>query len=898
MFDYPRGSEWRKWDLHMHSAASDGKSSPCEIIEEAKNKGLSVIALTDHHTVSNIDETKQLGEAAGITVISGIEFRTEYGAKSVHMIGLFPNEHGGITLNQQALNDLVLSPLDLSRTRIISEGKKINAQYNDEDAFKAGMFYVQVDFKKAADLVHNLGGIVTVHAGNKSNSIEQMKHEGSGAKNVDLLKDSLGPVKEELLKEYIDICEVQKCSETKFYLKEFGKPSIAASDAHERKDIGSKFTWIKADPTFEGLLQIKFEPEQRVRIQEEKPESKATYSVIDYVTINNPDFTKGSSAKIQFSQDLTCIIGGKSTGKSLLLNNIAYAIDKEQVIQKYQLTQPESKKKQELSFLPIKGFSVHWADGHTSSSKTPLDKKIVYIPQTYLNRLSDEREETTEVDTIIENILLQDDNIQSQYRKYKTLCDKQKVNTDRLLYDYLKSCEDIKKFREKLFENNSSTFIKEEIKKIEAEQKTIISENTVTEEQSQRYNQLCDEIQRLKKEISLCTHDREILGNITTIQLVRPVELTELQSTVKENITGILSELSDTVNSYWISQRDRLIQNIDQKMQKSNEQKNRLETEVNKLRPIIERNATLVALSSRLTKEKAKLTDALQTESIIHEQESLAAEMLVQLVEKFFENKMIADEFASFVNQTKSESVEGLQFKVEIVLRSDALRARLLDILNKKSLHYFNVIDLEKLSEEALTQDTLRLLVESIQSQDSNSLNLKGQYTVKDALSEIFSNWYNMNYIVKMDNDDFEKMSPGKKALVLLKLLIGLANSDCPMLIDQPEDDLDNRSIFDDLVKYIKTKKSERQIIVVTHNANIVVGADSEEIIVANQHGQNTPNKDSKFEYISGSIENSWRNKGESFVLLSQGIKEHICDVLEGGEKAFEKRKNKYFIEN
>ena len=149
-----------------------------------------------------------------------------------------------------------------------------------------------------------------------------------------------------------------------------------------------------------------------------------------------------------------------------------------------------------------------------------------------------------------------------------------------------------------------------------------------------------------------------------------------------------------------------------------------------------------------------------------------------------------------------------------------------------------------------------------------------------------------------MDNDDFEKMSPGKKALVLLKLLIGLANSDCPMLIDQPEDDLDNRSIFDDLVKYIKTKKSERQIIVVTHNANIVVGADSEEIIVANQHGQNTPNKDSKFEYISGSIENSWRNKGESFVLLSQGIKEHICDVLEGGEKAFEKRKNKYFIEN
>ena len=117
------------------------------------------------------------------------------------------------------------------------------------------------------------------------------------------------------------------------------------------------------------------------------------------------------------------------------------------------------------------------------------------------------------------------------------------------------------------------------------------------------------------------------------------------------------------------------------------------------------------------------------------------------------------------------------------------------------------------------------------------------------------------------------------------------------MLIGQPEDDLDNRSIFDDLVKYIKEKKIARQIVIVTHNANIVVGADSDEIIVVNQDGQNTPNANVRFEYVSGAIENSWKKEGELIVLHAQGIKEHICEVLEGGEKAFEKRKNKYCME-
>ena len=134
-------------------------------------------------------------------------------------------------------------------------------------------------------------------------------------------------------------------------------------------------------------------------------------------------------------------------------------------------------------------------------------------------------------------------------------------------------------------------------------------------------------------------------------------------------------------------------------------------------------------------------------------------------------------------------------------------------------------------------------------------------------------------------------MSPGKKSFVLLKLLIELDNSKWPILLDQPEDELDNHSIYNDLVQFIKTKKKERQIIIVTHNPNLVVGADAECVIVANQYGEKS---ESRFKYISGALEDTFKKENEKDVLEKQGIQEHVCDILEGGKIAFEKRKKKY----
>jgi hypothetical protein len=91
--------------------------------------------------------------------------------------------------------------------------------------------------------------------------------------------------------------------------------------------------------------------------------------------------------------------------------------------------------------------------------------------------------------------------------------------------------------------------------------------------------------------------------------------------------------------------------------------------------------------------------------------------------------------------------------------------------------------------------------------------------------------------------------------------------------------------------------KKERQILMVSHNANLVIGADSEQIIVANRHGADRKNRgDKTFDYLSGAIEDSRRKSNSAYILETCGIREHAIDILDGGKEAFEKRKNKYKI--
>ncbi len=192
-----------------------------------------------------------------------------------------------------------------------------------------------------------------------------------------------------------------------------------------------------------------------------------------------------------------------------------------------------------------------------------------------------------------------------------------------------------------------------------------------------------------------------------------------------------------------------------------------------------------------------------------------------------------------------------------------------------------------------LLTSTLRALIVKPQEE----LRLRTGQSVKNAVELLLRDYLSHTFSVKQAGEDIFRMSPGKQGLVLLEIFLYLSNSSYPVLIDQPEDNLDNRTIYSHLVSYIRRRKLDRQIIMVTHNPNLVLGADAEQVIVANQDGEGQgENAEYRFEYVSGGIECSFTNPHAESVLTKQGIREHVCHVLEGGTDAFKKREEKYCL--
>ena len=124
---------------------------------------------------------------------------------------------------------------------------------------------------------------------------------------------------------------------------------------------------------------------------------------------------------------------------------------------------------------------------------------------------------------------------------------------------------------------------------------------------------------------------------------------------------------------------------------------------------------------------------------------------------------------------------------------------------------------------------------------------------------------------------ELETLSPGTRGIVLLMLYLAIdAEDDRPLIIDQPEENLDPKSIYKELVKLFRTAKLRRQIILVTHDANLIVNTDAEQVIVAESKSSQN-GKLPRFTYTSGSLENP-------------KIRRHVCEILEGGETAFKER--------
>ena len=149
--------------------------------------------------------------------------------------------------------------------------------------------------------------------------------------------------------------------------------------------------------------------------------------------------------------------------------------------------------------------------------------------------------------------------------------------------------------------------------------------------------------------------------------------------------------------------------------------------------------------------------------------------------------------------------------------------------------------------------------------------------------SKQFAHWLfgtdhiTVRYEIAYDGVDIRMLSPGTRGIVLLLLYLALDDSDDrPLIIDQPEENLDPKSVFDELVALFVAAKAKRQVIMVTHNANLVVNTDADQIIVA-EAGPHPSGGLPPISYVAGGVENA-------------EIRKAVCDILEGGEDAFRER--------
>jgi len=679
--------------------------------------------------------------------------------------------------------------------------------------------------------------------------------------------------------------------------REFGsiKPCIWGSDAHSFDKLfcpdQDRFCWVKAEPSYEGLQQILYEPADRVRIQSDKPEEKDEHRLIDRIVFEDRDFP---SEPIYFNEGLNCIIGGKSTGKSILLRHIAKSIDPKIVSKR--------EKDIELTGNLNVNATVTWKDGESG------ERKIVYIPQSWLNRTVDKQGGSSEINSIIQEVLLQNEQIGRAHRDLRNGIDAILDSVKHDILSYVTAINNAAE-REELLktEGRSKSFMKP-ISDLESKRKELTEATGVTQEEIKRYGELEQEEIKVKQVVIDLENEQKKIDELKQPYVyIDGCMGSEFENSLGYNfvdfptVKGILettvTQMNESIKPIW----EKAIADVKTRIKavygEAIEKKKEIETEIDPLKKKIAVTEDLKKIEKHLSEEREKLKLALLRENERDEFRTQAQEHRKRIIQS---RESLLKQYGLFSLTVRNAGQTGteLEFGVQIDSRTNDLYETINSIFNTRHFRAFQEkygINISSKEDFEVTDEMFSKLFSGL---EDGVIVCKGGFTVLTALEQLFNDWFYVHYIVMSEGDTIDTMSPGKKALVLLELIVNLEKGQCPILIDQPEDDLDNRSIYTDLVKYLKKKKHERQIIVVTHNANVVVGADAEEVIIANQSGKEAKNHSKRFEYRCGAIENISpileNGKIKKGVLNQKGIQEQICDILEGGKDAFEKRASKY----
>lgn len=885
------GLKYEKFDLHVHTPASkdykDTDTKPEDIVTAAIQAGLSGIAITDHQTGEWIDKIKEVASKNNLIVFPGVELKVVGGEKGIHLIILFNTDKGA-----SHVNDF------LSRLGIKDYGN------NPTIAQKAIVEVAKILSEFDPEAIMSLA-----HCNNNQGAIGSMRGEQRASIfNFDL-KCLLGAETSESdfqdPKKIADKDRIIDLFDGGFKEYHYRKLGVySSSDSHSVNEVGSSFTYFKVDHpiTIEDLHQCLIDRESRIKQSFE-------YEEFLYPTINSVKITSGflTDQKIFFHNGLNSILGAKGSGKSLvvellrfgmnqptsnqdLLNDHYSKLDKclkihgqvevvitDQSGKKYQITRtynPSENNQIEIKDLAdgtIKDFLIEQifpilflsqneivkiAEDKSGASRREFIDRFFdfYKYQEGIERLNSE---LSEVDDRLAEVLNSHIKAKGLETKIKTC--KEEVErlgrqiTNQIFTNYVK--------KEKIGQaiENQITFInflKNSLLSTKLEYKDLTPPLSNEPE--------VDADPSVKRGLDIT---KTALGNITE-------NIDKSLSILDQQLIALSKEYSDWKSSFApikeeyekiVAQAGGTQVMLDQNRKKFIVDLATYEQEYTKyfgkaqqLKPIWQkRNALIKQLEDSYNEyyEKRQERCNFFTERAAG---SLNVEIKQQEDTSDFKNNLLKLKRGTWLKEEEieqlSKTVPPKEF-INAVLRYEGslrqIKQPLQEIEVKSNINLENI---EKLVEHLLDEYGIRQIFSLLYNSVPKDIPI-----IKYKVSGVFKN--------------LDELSVGQKAVALL--IIALSDGTFPIIIDQPEDSLDLRTIWEDLCQKLLGSKDKRQFIFTTHNSSVAVASDTDKFTILQANASN-----GKVLY-SGSMNN-------------QLIKKEVIDYLEGGERTYKRKRQKY----
>ncbi len=987
---YPKGSEWRKWDLHIHTpftklnngySLANGDDVWNEFCDKVEQSDVDVFGITDYFSIDNYLEFKKKFQAkypsSNKVFFPNIELRVDRSSNSrnegydLHLI--FDNALTDKEL-QNFLNNLKLENTD-------GNGKK----------FKASELKAENDFKTAFTTIDLINNALTDTFGDKKPYFRVLMAHGHGGLQPEKNNSRKNAIAEETDKRVADIYFGCDEKDRDFFLNDRGdvkkkKPCVSGSDSHSFKDFDNKVgrtfvnedrhthcTWIKADKTFNGLRQIIHEPRERTFFGD-KPTKLSDVETnssrfIDSIKVTNTDSKQVAgwfNNEIPLNSGLVAIIGRKGQGKSALTDIIALCGKTKVASKDFSFLNKDKFRKKALAKNYLANLT--WVDKNKfeenlDSEVNPTEvERVKYLPQKYVETICNEDGVSTQFQKEVNKVIFSyipdesrlgttslEDLIQiktstidgnlAQIRSDLHLTNDQIVKLEsKLLPKYLEALTN--KLKTKQLELNSLVKPKDvaapkkqpkktdqdKLSKITTEIETVSSKIETAKATLKEANEKVLKLGKLRAAVDRLSQSADNLSKefsddakllsidlskLYTIKINSQIldSLEEKLTKNKKDLTELLDQSGSTSSASLYAkkteleeQKKKLVNLLGEDQRKYSAYQDKLK-EYNERKKEIEGKAndqTLETINSIEAEIKyldkkvhADLKDALSDRGVLVGRIYAA---LQQKSEFYKEIYLPLQKFIEAEKKTQEKSGSVLEFDAGIIFDRGSFPTKFLNFINQNRDGSFQYSDngqkvLTKIIEKsdfassaninAFTQELMEHLKTDKTKTPEKQVNIGSQLKGDNVAfyDYVFGlDYLDVQYKVLFNGKELNsnEFSPGEKGALLLIFYLLIDKDRGPLLMDQPEENLDNESIFELLVPYIRNAKAKRQVIIVTHNPNLAIVCDAEQIIVASMNKQKN-----QIRYTFGSIEDYGTNKKAS-------------DVLEGTLPAFDIRGDKY----